>query len=126
MAEYIEREAAVALIEEKQKELCPLGRWSRHAVYGLDREKFDAWDKVINALHGIPAADVVPVVRGHWVPAEDDFDDEDALFEVEEWCDWQCDACGEDICYDDPMPSLLLPRFCPNCGAEMIGGNDNG
>lgn len=63
MADYIEREAAVALIEEKQKELCPLGRWSRHEVYGGDREKFDAGDEIINALHGIPAADVAPVVH---------------------------------------------------------------
>ena len=63
MSECIEREAAVALIEEKQKELCPLGRWGRHEVYGGDREKFDAWDEIITALNGIPAADVAPVVR---------------------------------------------------------------
>ncbi len=28
-----------------------------------DREKFDAWDEIITALNGIPAADVAPVVR---------------------------------------------------------------
>lgn len=64
MSEYIEREAAIAVIEEKQKELCPLGMYSRHAVYGSDREKFDAWQKIIDALERIPAADVRPVPEG--------------------------------------------------------------
>ncbi len=71
MAEYIKREAAVALIEEKQKELCPLGRWGRHEVYGGDREKFDAWDEIINALNGIPASDVAPVPK--WIPVTEQF-----------------------------------------------------
>ena len=62
MAEYIEREAAIAVIEEKQKELCPVGMYSRHAVYGSDREKFDEWQEIIDALESIPAADVRPVV----------------------------------------------------------------
>ena len=61
--EYIEREAAIAVIEEKQKELCPVGMYSRHAVYGSDREKFDAWQEIIDALEAIPAADVRPVVH---------------------------------------------------------------
>lgn len=57
MAEYIEREAAIAIIEEKQKELCPVGRYGRGYVYGSDREKYDAWDEIIDALENIPAAD---------------------------------------------------------------------
>ena len=65
MAEYIEREAAIAVIEEKQKELCPVGMYSRHAVYGSDREKFDAWEEIIEAIEAIPAADVRPV---KWIP----------------------------------------------------------
>ena len=50
MIEYIEREAAIAIIEEKQKELCPVGRYGRGYVYGSDREKYDAWDAIIDAL----------------------------------------------------------------------------
>ena len=64
MAEYIEREAAIAIIEEKQKELCPVGRYGRGYVYGSDREKYDALDEIIDALENIPAADVAPVVHG--------------------------------------------------------------
>ena len=63
--EFIEREAAIAVIEEKQKELCPVGMYSRHAVYGSDREKFDAWEEIIEAIEAIPAADVRPV---KWIP----------------------------------------------------------
>lgn len=63
MAEYIEREAAIAIIEEKQKELCPVGRYGRGYVYGSDREKYDAWDEIIDALENIPSADVAPVTR---------------------------------------------------------------
>ncbi len=65
------------------------------------------------------------VVHGGWIPSESDFDDDDTLFDVEEWCDWQCSACREDICYDDPMPLRVLPKYCPNCGAKMDGGDSD-
>lgn len=61
--ELIDRDAVIALIEAKQKELCPLGRWSRHAVYGTDRDRFDEWDEIIDELDAITAIDAVPVVR---------------------------------------------------------------
>ena len=61
MAEYIKREAAVAIIEEKQKELCPVGRYGRGYVYGSDREKYDAWNEIIDALENVPVADVAPI-----------------------------------------------------------------
>ena len=61
MDEYLKREAAIAIIEEKQKELCPVGRYGRGYVYGSDREKYDAWDEIIDALENIPAADVAPI-----------------------------------------------------------------
>ena len=63
MAEYIKREAAIAIIEEKQKELCPVGRYGRGYVYGSDRDKYDAWDEIVDALENISGADVAPVVR---------------------------------------------------------------
>lgn len=67
MSEYIKRENAVAIIEEKQKELCPVGMYGRHYVYGSDREKYDAWDEIIDALENVPAADVAPVRHGEWI-----------------------------------------------------------
>ena len=77
------------------------------------------------ALQDALTIDAVPVVHAMWIPSESDFDDDDTLFDVEEWCDWQCCACREDICYDDPMPIRLLPKYCPNCGARMDGGDDH-
>ena len=61
MAEYIKLEDAIAIIEEKQKELCPVGRYGRGYVYGTDREKYDAWNEIIDALENVPAADVAPI-----------------------------------------------------------------
>ena len=63
MTEYIKQEDAIAIIEEKQKELCPVGRYGRGYVYGSDREKYDAWEEIIDALENIPSADVAPAVR---------------------------------------------------------------
>lgn len=105
MAEYIEREAVISVIEEKQKELCPVGMYSRHAVYGSDREKFDAWQEIIDTLEAIPAADVCPVVRGKW---------------KEDWetgCS-ECSACGESYLWED-YDGVGEWNYCPNCGADM-------
>ena len=103
--EYIERDAAIAVIEEKQKELCPVGMYSRHAVYGSDREKFDAWQEIIDTLEAIPAADVRPVVRVKW---EEDW---------ETGCS-TCSACGESYLWED-YDGVGEWNFCPNCGAKM-------
>ena len=67
---------------------------------------------------------VVVREKGEWIPSESDFDDDDTLFDVEEWCDWQCSMCREDICYEDPMERRWLPNFCPNCGADMRKGEN--
>lgn len=110
MSEYIEREVAIAVIEEKQKELCPVGMYSRHAVYGSDREKFDAWQEIIDALEAIPAADVRPVVRAHWTDRRT----------IEHDGEWYCSNCGNEvtICMCGKDKTRDYP-FCPSCGADM-------
>lgn len=105
MAEYIEREAAIAIIEEKQKELCPVGRYGRGYVYGSDREKYDAWDEIIDALENIPSADVVPVVHARWVS----FLDGDHIMPERYY---RCSRCGR-------VESRRQP-YC-HCGAKMDG-----
>lgn len=42
------------LIESKQKELCPVGRYGRSYVYGTDREKYDAWEEILDAIDNMP------------------------------------------------------------------------
>ena len=72
------------------------------------------WDDVyVSAatLMAMPAADVAPVIHGQWEPGNpicpvcggDKFKDLDADI----WCDWK-------------------PDYCPNCGAKMDGGVDDG
>lgn len=38
----IDADKAIEIIEEKQKELCPVGRYGKNYVYGSDREKYDS------------------------------------------------------------------------------------
>lgn len=117
MAEFIKTEAAIAIIEEKQKELCPVGRYGRSYVYGSDREKYDAWDEIIDALENIPSADVAPVVHGEWLRADDDWNSLTTI---------QCSLCSEEWCFEtDDDVSLLNYKYCPNCGARMDGGCEN-
>lgn len=108
MAEYIEREVAIAIIEEKQKELCPVGRYGRGYVYGSDREKYDAWDEIIDALENIPAADAVPVVHARWFS----FLDGDHIMPERYY---RCSRCGR-------VESRRQP-YC-HCGAKMDGGEE--
>lgn len=110
MDEHIKREAAIAIIEEKQKELCPVGRYGRGYVYGADREKYDAWDEIIDALENIHAADVVPVVHGQWeyIPRT-----------LNTLSQLRCPFCG----WWSLDPSIDgTYNYCPNCGAKMDGG----
>ena len=109
MAKYIELEAAIAIIEEKQKELCPVGRYGRGYVYGSDREKYDAWDEIVDALENIPAADVAPVVHGRWIS----FLDGDHIMPERYY---RCSRCGR-------VESRRQP-YC-HCGAKMDGGEAN-
>ena len=110
MAKYIKLEDAIAIIEEKQKELCPIGRYGRGYVYGSDREKYDAWDEIIDALENIPSADAASVVYSYW---------EHKITSDEE---------NIGICHNCKYPVSWFweqTKYCPNCGAKMDGGADH-
>lgn len=104
MDEFIKREAAIAIIEEKQKELCPVGRYGRGYVYGSDREKYDAWDEIIDALENIPAADVAPVVHASW--------DKNGY----------CTNCKKHAPFWSISSCYYKSPYCQSCGAKMEGG----
>lgn len=112
MAEYIKLEDTIAIIEEKQKELCPLGRYGRGYVYGSDREKYDAWDEIIDALENIPAADVAPVVHGQWTLVRKQADG--GIY--------GCSKCRREYTFNS---FCYHNNFCPNCGAKMDGGAEH-
>ena len=98
MAEYIKLEDAIAIIEEKQKELCPVGRYGRGYVYGSGRDKYDAWDEIIDALENVSNADVAPVVRCencvHW-------DDDPDTYGADSGPKGKCMKSFETMCADD-------------------------
>lgn len=114
MSDYISREAAIAVAEDAQKKLCPLGLWGRR--FAFDKEQYDLWQELIEKLEAIPAADVEPVRNGRW-----------------EECDWvdvdehgfgtrrtfkeglRCSQCA---CVF--KKELLWKRnYCPSCGSKM-------
>lgn len=114
MSDYISREAAIAVAEDAQKKVCPLGLWGRR--FAFDKEQYDLWQELIEKLEATPAADVELVRNGRW-----------------EECDWvdvdehgfgtrrtfkaglRCSQCA---CVF--KKELLWKRnYCPSCGAKM-------
>lgn len=99
MADYIRREDALFALRkaERGESMMALTRLER--AYAEIRE--------------MPAADVAEVVHGRWI--KDDFLSDD-VNNAE-----KCSQCGELIGWFGN-----LPNYCPNCGAKMDGGNDDG
>ena len=100
MTEYIEREAALKLIEKEKleaTELCVPAECKKDFAAGLYRA-----EKIIKQ---IPTADVVKVVHGEWVHKT-------TYGQLEE-CN--CSLCGQ------LMTTIEGKRmnYCCNCGAKM-------
>lgn len=63
---------------------------------------------------------VVVREKGEWIGEGDGYADGEIVYDV-----WYCSECNH--CIDDGTddPSLL-PNFCPNCGADMRKGENDG
>lgn len=130
--EYIDREDAIEILTQKQRDICPMGRCGHGYVYGRDRDEYDAIEADIDAISNIPTADVRPVVRGHWiwkhrhrggfkrVLGVDDYGNEHTVI-IDDRYEIDDPYCSECRLLNDSS-SL---KFCPNCGADMRG-KDNG
>ena len=97
MAEYIEREYAVDAVVDV---------YYNTPDINLSCEKFET------AIFKIPAADVAPVRRGCWervIPSKSA-----AKWSTRVSCS-NCHSAG-----------YAHHKYCPNCGAKMDGGADNG
>ena len=67
----------------------------------------------IYMIEDMPAVEAKPVVHGRWIDKEE--------YAV-------CTECGgrSGTQYDGVEPIPLMTQFCPNCGAKMDGGIENG
>lgn len=97
MNEYIDRDALRQAVLESQHDN-PHPRGMAHIAHDCEHAHFVAM------IARFPAADVAPVVHGHRV--------DDGGFYA------RCSQC------DGVLP--LCANYCPNCGAKMDGGADNG
>lgn len=56
MTEYINKNDAIAILEERQKETCLVGCWGRR--YAHDVAEYDYWEKLIDAVNALPVLEV--------------------------------------------------------------------
>lgn len=101
MKEYIEREEALII-----------AKILVHIAYTRTEKTKDT--EIEKAINAIPAADVRPVIRGEWIKQEPYNQNY-----------WKCSNCGETnkYAYRDGDVTIyeLQDFFCPNCGADMRG-----
>ena len=110
MDEYIEKQKAVDLLIELEKEFQQLKPFNgfEHAMY---RKLCEA--KI--AIEKLPAADVVPVVHARWIYAEE------TLATSNGYC---CSACRRPRWLSPDVPEVF--KYCPKCGAKMDGERKDG
>ena len=98
MAEYIRRDYAID---------AALDVYYDTPDIDLSGEKFEA------AILKIPAADVAPVRHGFW-----------KLYERAHY--FKCSLCAETVPYRKAclFDGRRKYNYCPNCGADMRGSND--
>ena len=90
MAEYIKRENVLAKIDEFAKQ---------NIAHGFPVDVFDI-EMMKKMVEKLPAADVAPVVHGHWIICSDGYYP-------------YCSRCKEE-------PSgRKMTKYCDHCGAKM-------
>lgn len=119
--EYIDRNE---LIDDFQNDLINL---HFDGLKGTPRPKEIKIVNVIERIEDFPAADITPVKSGFWEPISES---EMTGFNPEfAGCDpiagYKCSNCGNEAifsCNDE----FVLSDYCPDCGAKMDGGDNNG
>ena len=110
MAEYIKRDAAIREIEQ----INPVdygAMWDYEAHHWAGECLRDCKE----AIDSIPAADVAPVVHGRFEPCFDENGNWRQGFA-------KCSNCGKEY-YAQVINHF---GYCPNCGAKMDGGENDG
>lgn len=81
---------------------------SRQAV--LDILKYDVWHDKIEAIEALPSTDRT----GHWIDRIEEHGDSIGIYP---WEMFKCSECGH-------LTAGNEYKFCPRCGADMRGEND--
>jgi hypothetical protein len=78
-----------------------------------ERQKTDVWltSDIEYLLNEQPTVDAVEVAHGRWI--------------LKETCGKHTEKFHCSVCNKVPK-SLCTETYCPNCGAKMDGGNENG
>lgn len=97
MAEYIEREAAIAEMQNTEHDLMADYGPEYGSEWGISTER------AVETIKSVPAADVAPVVHGKWVVG--------GVHGNGVIGNWKCDICKG--------VSLKETLYCPYCGAKM-------
>ncbi len=86
----------------------------RDALYDADAITMNG----VKILNQFPSSDVVPVRHGRWVMKKTSAG---ASYTV-------CSHCNASVKYNDEYGTVIMnlngANYCPNCGAEMRGCND--
>ena len=76
----------------------------------LPRRAFKTRQDIQDFLDNIPTADVAPVVYGHWIWHEEEFE-------------YECSVCHCRFDYNHTFEifdhGFQYANYCPNCGAKM-------
>lgn len=110
MTEYIERDALRQAVLESQHDNSHPRGWA-HIAHDCEHAHFVAM------IDRFPAADVAPVMHARWIHSR--YEDCSEQFEL-----LKCSQCNHEA-----YAMALYVRggnYCPNCGAKMDGGADNG
>lgn len=97
--DLISREALIEMLKEKLNR-----RYNAQFTAG------DAIARVLHRVKKLPAVDAEPVRHGQWLQS------------VKSWAwphDIVCSMCGAEYNFYQP------PRYCPDCGAKMDGGQED-
>ena len=104
MAEYINRERLLELINEDCKYKNPTNEYTK----GCN----DVCDWAIKVIKNIPAADVQKVRHGKWILPR-----KKGCVTYDEVAYKECSECGEVTFLAKTKYSQM--NYCPNCGAKM-------
>lgn len=116
MDEYITKEAAIQAFEWSEADV--IEDYGDGCNFGFSR------DSIKGAINAIPAVDVAPVVHGRWVKKWDLYD---KGFYISRKVWYECSNCGIKTNHKDESFEIEVGyNYCPNCGAKMDGGVENG